>query len=186
MSDETDKVKYFQDLTYRTKRLQEIIDGINSNLVHEGYEKISSSNNKNIWAEYIEKNPEKSGQYFLIDEFMREALMISNLVNQYSENHLKNWEIDAQRREDLFLQELNHQKQERKSERIDYWILWFHKSIRWVAGFVLLIVVYSSTVWVSEQVGFVKIPVKDWFYSQGKLNTNVIPKQVSGGKISNP
>jgi len=43
------------------------------------------------------------------------------------------------------------------------WVLWGHKAVRWIAGAIVAVMLYSLAVYLSEVSNFIKVPVKDWF-----------------------
>lgn len=57
--------------------------------------------------------------------------------------------------------EIARQKAVRQAERSDHWKLWRHKLIRWTAGVVGAVILYSVIVELSYQFDFVHIPVRD-------------------------
>lgn len=58
----------------------------------------------------------------------------------------------------------------KKHERIHYWTLWVHRSLRWITGSTIAIVFYSILVAASESesgyLNWVKIPVREWIARQ--------------------
>ena len=63
--------------------------------------------------------------------------------------------------------EVSKQRALREAERTDIWKLWRDKIARWVVGVLAAVILYSCLVYVSEESGFIKIPVRDFIF-QGK------------------
>lgn len=47
-------------------------------------------------------------------------------------------------------------------ERSNDWKNWRHRTSRWILGAVLVVLMYSTAVWLHEKIPFVKVPVHDW------------------------
>lgn len=47
-------------------------------------------------------------------------------------------------------------------EKKNAYKIWMHRTIRWAAGAVFVVLMYSSFVWVQSKWDFIKIPVRDW------------------------
>lgn len=60
--------------------------------------------------------------------------------------------------------EANLARKARRDERHDAWILWFQRSVRWVASAVIAVALYSGAVNLAERYPtVVHVPVHDWF-----------------------
>ena len=84
------------------------------------------------------------------------------------ENYLINasaWTNDLvefhQRKEEDDYFVISRQKGARRAERIDFWVLWIQRLIRWVLSVFLIVFIYSVLVWISDSVNFIKIPLRD-------------------------
>ncbi|MDA9352774.1 hypothetical protein N9Q86_02330 [Porticoccaceae bacterium] len=53
------------------------------------------------------------------------------------------------------------EKSSRRAERNDYWKLWSQRVLRALVSVGILVLAYSSLVWLSERYSFVKIPIRD-------------------------
>ena len=47
-------------------------------------------------------------------------------------------------------------------EKANQYKVWLHKTVRWVVGAIVVIVLYSGAVWLQSKCDFIKIPVRDW------------------------
>lgn len=70
----------------------------------------------------------------------------------------------------------------RKAERHDMWKLWAQKSVRWVAGIFLAVVVYSTLVAWSESSDFIKVPLRDMIVAEKAVAEDVSKKVVEDVK----
>ena len=62
---------------------------------------------------------------------------------------------------DSYAFEINRQIKERRAERTDMWRLWRDKLIRWTAGAIAALLLYSGFVELSSSFGFLHIPIRD-------------------------
>jgi hypothetical protein len=55
-----------------------------------------------------------------------------------------------------------------KAERSRAWVLFWHKTIRWVFGVSAALLIYSCAVYLSIEFDFIKVPVRDLITSSAK------------------
>lgn len=51
-----------------------------------------------------------------------------------------------------------------KWQRSNDWTNWRHRTSRWILGAILVVLMYSTAVWVSKHCSFIKVPVHEWIH----------------------
>jgi hypothetical protein len=159
--------KFFKDVEPNIQNLKKSLSQINANLEHYGIEPLSAQNGKGSLAQQFERVPQGVGALGPIEDFIRESIRLSDKLSNYDGVSSIYWEIEKTKNWEKAQADLAHGKLERKADRTDMWILWGQKLIRWTAGIIVAVVLYSTVVWVSEKCEFIKIPIKDWIPQAG-------------------
>ena len=85
-----------------------------------------------------------------VESYLMKVNELTKRLEQFSNYHEKNEFFDISKA-------IEH----RKAERNDAWMLWRDKLIRWTAGITAAVLMYSTFVYLSEKVDFIKVPVHD-------------------------
>lgn len=89
------------------------------------------------------------------------ASAFSNTLTQISEgSHITKSALDEVPSEIEF--ELYARERLANWEKKNAYKVWMHRTIRWAAGAVFVVLMYSSFVWLQSKWDFIKIPVRDW------------------------
>lgn len=62
--------------------------------------------------------------------------------------------------------DLEKQEKDRnaKWERNNKWEMWAHSTLRWILGAILVVLMFSTAVWISKHCSFIKVPVHEWIH----------------------
>ena len=94
-----------------------------------------------------------------VTEYLAQVNKFSNKFNEFYRYYEQNNFI-----------EVSKQQAAREAERKDLWKLWRDKLVRWVGGVTIAILLYSSFVYLSEHINFIKIPVHDLVAAKTKIS----------------
>lgn len=149
--DSKNEEQFFVDLRQNIKNLNHHLGDVNTNLNHLDIEPISLGKGQGSLEKQFKKNPEGVGAFGPVDNFIQEAVRITDTINEYTQDYSKVWNIQQDK-----------VNKTRKAERKDMWVLWFQKLVRWSLGTLVAVILYSGAVWASENYDFIKVPIKDW------------------------
>lgn len=89
-------------------------------------------------------------------------------------NYVKSSNSNARLIDDFFtrnhsfsLLDISNAKSVRKAERHDLWWLWLQRLCRWVLGAFVVVLLYSSFVYLAEYFDFIKIPIREFLLVKG-------------------
>lgn len=152
---------FFEDIKPNLQKLDEKLHQINENLLFYQLEQFSNGKGKGSLGQQFRKTPEGYGALGPIEDFIQESIVIVDKLNKYRSHLTLALEVEKAKLD----ASLAHGKLDRKAVRGDMWILWGQKLIRWTLGVIVVVVLYSAIVWVSEKYEFIKIPIRDWIPS---------------------
>ncbi|WP_028105056.1 hypothetical protein [Pseudoduganella violaceinigra] len=98
-----------------------------------------------------------------IQAVLLSALEACDQIDELNQNQHQVWQDEQDRQASVQLRSLKHERVKRQAERADMWYLWLHQTARWLAGAILVFLMYSSAVWLSEHTKFFHVPIKDLF-----------------------
>lgn len=88
----------------------------------------------------------------VLGQYLQHSVVLTARLKKYTTDYNEEWSIKKRKDDEV-----------REAERAAMWILWLQRLVRWSAGIVFAVVLYSALVWASENFKFVKIPIRDLF-----------------------
>jgi formyltetrahydrofolate synthetase len=85
-----------------------------------------------------------------VEEFVVDARALSKILSESLES-----------KEKEVCQKIYSDNKLAEAERSRAWLLFWQKSLRWSLGVVFALIMYSGAVFLSENINFIKIPVRD-------------------------
>ena len=89
-----------------------------------------------------------------LNKYFVSAAYLKKVVEEY---------VDKQKISSVL--DLHKMELTKKAERKEIWKLWFQKTIRWIAGVTIAVLLYTFFVWLEGE-GIVTLPVRDLFISK--------------------
>lgn len=141
---------FYGDLKEPIGQQRDVLNRINVHLRKANVGEIKPGNDAHGITAILEAGQLSLDVTKLIDSHIQYSVSLSEAADLYIKAFEHDWKVKQKKSADV-----------RKAERDAMWVLWFQRTVRWSAGALFVVFLYSAVVWVSEHSSFIKVPVRD-------------------------